>query len=127
MNFGQRRINGSRCVKEKVNIPEVAAEVRALYTRYEEALVTNDVATLMEMFWSLEGWCGVEGRARCGCDLRSDGGLFRRMCRYCRSRERHGRLARDKQMSRRPINIIDGGQKTRRVRSLCCCNREIVL
>ena len=35
-----------------VNLPDVVAEVRALYPRYEEALVTNNVETLMEMFWS---------------------------------------------------------------------------
>lgn len=35
-----------------VNIPEIVAEVCALYPRYEAALVSNDVATLMEMFWS---------------------------------------------------------------------------
>jgi hypothetical protein len=36
----------------KINDPEVVAELRALYPRYEEALVTNDVATLMAMFWA---------------------------------------------------------------------------
>ena len=35
-----------------VNDPEVLAELRALYPRYEEALVSNDVDTLMAMFWS---------------------------------------------------------------------------
>jgi hypothetical protein len=32
--------------------PEVVAEVRAAFERYEHALVTNDVATLDEMFWN---------------------------------------------------------------------------
>ena len=36
----------------EVNIPEVHAELIALYPRYEEALVSNDVDTLVEMFWA---------------------------------------------------------------------------
>jgi hypothetical protein len=35
-----------------VNDPEVVAELRALYPRYEAALVANDLDTLMAMFWS---------------------------------------------------------------------------
>ena len=35
-----------------VNDPEVLAELRALYPRYEEALVNNDVDTLVAMFWA---------------------------------------------------------------------------
>jgi ketosteroid isomerase-like protein len=35
----------------EVNNPEVVAELRALYLRYEEALVNNDVQALTEMFW----------------------------------------------------------------------------
>lgn len=35
-----------------VNDPEVVTELRALYALYEEALVTNDVETLVEMFWT---------------------------------------------------------------------------
>ncbi len=34
-----------------INDPEVAAELAALYPRYETALVTNDVDTLVAMFW----------------------------------------------------------------------------
>jgi hypothetical protein len=34
-----------------INDPEVIAELRALYPRYETALVTNDVDTLVSMFW----------------------------------------------------------------------------
>jgi Protein of unknown function (DUF3225) len=34
-----------------VNIPEVVAELRAAFARYEQALVTNDVAVLDELFW----------------------------------------------------------------------------
>jgi hypothetical protein len=35
-----------------INDPEVVAELSALYPRYEEALVKNDVNTLMELFWA---------------------------------------------------------------------------
>lgn len=35
-----------------VNDPEVVAELQSLYQRYEEALVTNDVDTLIAMFWT---------------------------------------------------------------------------
>jgi len=35
-----------------VNDPEVIAELRELYPRYEQALVTNDVEILVEMFWA---------------------------------------------------------------------------
>ncbi|MDE0175860.1 MAG: oxalurate catabolism protein HpxZ [Defluviicoccus sp.] len=36
----------------EVNIPEVVAEVTAAFERYEEALGTNDVDTLAELFWN---------------------------------------------------------------------------
>lgn len=35
-----------------INDPEVVEELRALYPRYEQALVANDVETLVSMFWS---------------------------------------------------------------------------
>jgi hypothetical protein len=35
-----------------INDPEVIAELRLLYPRYEEALVSNDVDTLVAMFWT---------------------------------------------------------------------------
>jgi ketosteroid isomerase-like protein len=35
----------------KINDPDVVAELRALYPRYEQALVSNDVETLVSMFW----------------------------------------------------------------------------
>jgi hypothetical protein len=35
-----------------INDPDVIAELRALYPRYEQALVTNDVDVLVEMFWA---------------------------------------------------------------------------
>jgi len=37
---------------EYVNLPEVLAELRELYPRYEQALVYNDVETLVAMFWA---------------------------------------------------------------------------
>ena len=35
-----------------INDPEIVAELEALYPRYEQALVNNDVETLLAMFWS---------------------------------------------------------------------------
>jgi hypothetical protein len=35
-----------------INDPNVIAELSALYLRYEQALVTNDVDTLISMFWN---------------------------------------------------------------------------
>lgn len=35
-----------------IDLPEVVAEVRAAFDRYEAALVTNDVAILDELFWN---------------------------------------------------------------------------
>jgi hypothetical protein len=35
-----------------INDPDVVAELQALYPRYEEALVSNDVDTLVAMFWT---------------------------------------------------------------------------
>ena len=35
-----------------INDPEVVAELNALYPRYEEALVNNDVDTLVAMLWA---------------------------------------------------------------------------
>ena len=34
----------------EIDVPEVVAEVRAAFERYEKALVSNDVATLDELF-----------------------------------------------------------------------------
>ena len=36
----------------QVNLPEVLAEVHAVFARYEAALVSNDVAVLDELFWN---------------------------------------------------------------------------
>lgn len=35
----------------QIDIPEVKAEVEAAFARYEQALVTNDVPVLDELFW----------------------------------------------------------------------------
>ncbi|MDP9050672.1 MAG: oxalurate catabolism protein HpxZ [Acidobacteriota bacterium] len=35
-----------------INDPAIVAELAALYPRYENALVTNDVDTLVAMFWT---------------------------------------------------------------------------
>ena len=35
----------------EINIPEVLAEVQAVFARYEAALIGNDRATLDELFW----------------------------------------------------------------------------
>jgi hypothetical protein len=35
-----------------INLPEVLAEVNAVFARYEQALVSNDVAVLDELFWN---------------------------------------------------------------------------
>ncbi len=35
----------------EVNLPDVLAEVTAAFARYEQALVSNDVAVLDELFW----------------------------------------------------------------------------
>jgi len=34
-----------------INLPDVRAEVEAAFARYEAALISNDVATLQELFW----------------------------------------------------------------------------
>lgn len=34
-----------------INLPDVVAEVSAAFQRYENALVTNDIATLDALFW----------------------------------------------------------------------------
>lgn len=35
----------------EINLPDVLAEVTAVFLRYEQALVGNDVAVLDELFW----------------------------------------------------------------------------
>ena len=34
-----------------INLPDIHAEVEAAFARYEAALISNDVATLQELFW----------------------------------------------------------------------------
>jgi hypothetical protein len=36
----------------EIDLPDVHAEVSAAFERYEQALVTNDVAVLNELFWN---------------------------------------------------------------------------
>jgi hypothetical protein len=36
----------------EINNPQVLAEIATAFRRYEDALVTNDVAVLNELFWS---------------------------------------------------------------------------
>ena len=36
----------------QIDLPEVVAEVKTAFERYERALVANDVATLNELFWN---------------------------------------------------------------------------
>jgi hypothetical protein len=35
-----------------INLPDVKAEVEAAHARYEQALVSNDVAALQALFWN---------------------------------------------------------------------------
>lgn len=35
----------------EINLPDVVAEVTAAFERYEQALVSNDIDTLIELFW----------------------------------------------------------------------------
>jgi hypothetical protein len=34
-----------------VNLPEVVAEITEVFNRYEQAIVSNDIPTLNELFW----------------------------------------------------------------------------
>jgi hypothetical protein len=72
-----------------INLPEIVAEVRAAFERYEAALVGNDTATLQALFWHsphtvrygmgevLHGWDEI-GAFRAA---RSPVGLARRISR----------------------------------------------
>ena len=51
-----RRAGPGRCVRHRrprmeINLPELLAEVRAAFDRYEAPSTSNDVATLNELFW----------------------------------------------------------------------------
>jgi hypothetical protein len=37
--------------RHEINLPDVVAEVRAVFDRYEKALTENDVPVLEELFW----------------------------------------------------------------------------
>jgi hypothetical protein len=37
---------------QSINLPEIVAEVRAVFERYETALLANDVPVLEELFWN---------------------------------------------------------------------------
>jgi Protein of unknown function (DUF3225) len=37
---------------DEINLSEVVAELRELYPRYEQALTSNDIDTLVSMFWA---------------------------------------------------------------------------
>ena len=39
---------------DQINLPDVLAEVEAVFARYDKALVENDVAVLDELFWASE-------------------------------------------------------------------------
>lgn len=47
-------LNGEMPMPEeyKINLPEVVAEVQAVFERYEAALQANDVPVLEELFWN---------------------------------------------------------------------------
>jgi hypothetical protein len=67
----------------QINLPEIVAEVRAAFERYEAALNANDVAVLDELFWdsphtirygigeNLYGYAAISGfrAARANTDL----------------------------------------------------------
>lgn len=38
-------------IDPEINLPEIVAEVRAVFERYEAALLANDVPVLEELFW----------------------------------------------------------------------------
>ena len=47
-------MNGAALTEMSVNLPEVVAEVVAVFDRYETALIANDVAVLDELFCDSE-------------------------------------------------------------------------
>jgi Protein of unknown function (DUF3225) len=70
----------------EINLPEIVAEVTAVFERYERALVGNDVVVLTELFWqspltirygvaeNLKGWDAIVDfrQARPAVDLERD-------------------------------------------------------
>jgi hypothetical protein len=37
---------------QEINLPDIVAELQELYPRYEQALISNDIETLVGMFWA---------------------------------------------------------------------------
>jgi hypothetical protein len=71
----------------EVNLPDIHAEVLAIFARYEAALVNNDVAVLDELFWPSEhtvrygvreNLVGIDA-IRAFRQARAPGGLARRL------------------------------------------------
>ena len=74
---------------DEINLPEVLAEVRAVFERYEDALVNNRVEVLDELFWTspltvrygaAENLYGIE-EIRAFRQARPAAGLARALCR----------------------------------------------
>jgi hypothetical protein len=71
---------------QEINLPDIVAEVTEAFRRYEQALVTNDMAVLTELFWrspltirygvaeNLKGWEAISAfrQARPAVDLDRD-------------------------------------------------------
>ena len=49
-----QRAGGAGAVAVEINLPEVLAEVSAVFERYEDALVNNRTDVLDELFWPSE-------------------------------------------------------------------------
>ena len=62
----------------EINLPDVVAEVQAVFDRYEKALQANDIPTMEELFWNhtattrygvgenLRGWQAISDFRRSG-------------------------------------------------------------
>jgi hypothetical protein len=73
----------------EINRPETVAEMQAVFARYEDALVSNDIAVLDELFWhdkavvrygATENLYGIE-ELRAFRSARSPVGLMRKLAR----------------------------------------------
>jgi hypothetical protein len=65
-------------VTDSINLPEVVAQVRAVFERYEAALQANDIPVMEELFWNhaattrygvgenLQGWQAISDFRRSG-------------------------------------------------------------
>jgi len=74
---------------QDINRPEIVAEMQAVFARYEDALVNNNVAILDELFWdnkavvrygATENLYGIE-EIRAFRSARSPAGLMRTLAR----------------------------------------------